>query len=604
MQRAFIILTILFLLASPEVFAQLSPGELTQSHADLEGIRNCTKCHVLGNKVSNDKCLECHKDLRARIQARKGYHASREVKGKDCASCHSEHHGRQFEMIRFDQKTFDHRLTGYELTGSHKKIDCRDCHKPDLISDREIRSRKKTFLGLSQDCAACHEDAHQRTLGTDCAACHTTDAFAPAVKFDHNKTAFALIGKHRQVDCASCHQEVTRDGKTFRQYADVPFSECSSCHDDPHQNHLLNHCSECHTEQGFDEFRGRVRFNHNRTDFPLKGKHQQTDCASCHTLDAAPRVLFQDRTGIQTSDCIQCHEDTHDGRFGNACANCHQEESFTSIKNLDQFDHSLTEFALLGKHQQVDCRDCHTESFLDPLPHNTCASCHADYHEGQFAREGTVRDCADCHTVDGFQGSLFTMEDHAQTAFPLDGAHLATPCFACHLKEEKWVFRDLGKECTACHADVHDGQIPEKYDPDHRCDVCHLTSRWRDSRFDHDQTPFQLLGIHVQQECRACHIPETGYPYGKFVGLASSCTGCHENVHGTQFDEDGSTDCKRCHGFDGWTADFFDHDRTAFPLEGRHAEIACDECHLPETENGVTFVRYKIEKFACIDCHK
>ncbi|MBK7344383.1 MAG: hypothetical protein IPJ06_15575 [Saprospiraceae bacterium] len=146
-----IISTCLFLLASLQANAQLSPGELTRSHADLEGIRNCTKCHVLGDKVSNDKCLECHKDLRSRIQSRKGYHTSREVKGKECASCHSEHHGRQFEMIRFDQKTFDHKLTGYELTGSHKKIDCRECHKPDLINDREIRARKIPSLDFPRN---------------------------------------------------------------------------------------------------------------------------------------------------------------------------------------------------------------------------------------------------------------------------------------------------------------------------------------------------------------------------------------------------------------------------------------------------------------------
>ncbi len=593
-----------FLVASLDVNGQLSPGELTRSHADLEGIRNCTKCHVLGDKVSNEKCLECHKDLRSRIQAKKGYHGSREVKGKECASCHSEHHGRSFEMVRFDQKTFDHKLTGYELTESHKKIDCRDCHKPDLIGNRDIRSRKNTFLGLPQDCAACHEDSHQRTLGTDCASCHTTEAFSPATKFDHNKADFTLIGKHRQVDCKECHKEEIREGKKFQRFTEVSFSECSSCHTDPHQNKLLQHCDECHTEQGFAEFRGRGRFNHSRTSFPLKGKHQHIDCSTCHRFDTSPRTIFTDRTGILTTDCKQCHEDVHEGRFGSNCVDCHQEESFSSISNLDNFDHDRTEFALLGKHQQVDCRNCHKESLLDPLPHNTCASCHTDYHEGQFAQKQPVRDCADCHSVQGFAGSLYSPEDHARSAFPLDGAHLATPCFACHLKKDKWTFRDLGNQCVDCHEDVHNGQIPLKYYPENRCDQCHLTSRWQDSRFDHDQTPFQLLGIHVQQKCRACHIPEPGFTYGKFVDLDASCMACHDNVHDRQFDQNGITDCARCHGFDGWTADHFDHDKTAFPLEGKHAEISCDECHQKVTENDVTFVLYKIEQFACIDCHK
>jgi len=37
-----------------------SPGPLAQGHADLEGLKNCTKCHVAGSKLSNDTCLACH----------------------------------------------------------------------------------------------------------------------------------------------------------------------------------------------------------------------------------------------------------------------------------------------------------------------------------------------------------------------------------------------------------------------------------------------------------------------------------------------------------------------------------------------------------------
>ena len=58
---------------------QISPGDLTSAHAHLEGISNCTQCHVLGDKVTNDKCLPCHKEINTRIQQRKGYHASSEV---------------------------------------------------------------------------------------------------------------------------------------------------------------------------------------------------------------------------------------------------------------------------------------------------------------------------------------------------------------------------------------------------------------------------------------------------------------------------------------------------------------------------------------------
>ena len=49
------------------LFAQISPGDLAQPHAHLEGMSNCTKCHILGEKVSNDLCLDCHTELKTRI---------------------------------------------------------------------------------------------------------------------------------------------------------------------------------------------------------------------------------------------------------------------------------------------------------------------------------------------------------------------------------------------------------------------------------------------------------------------------------------------------------------------------------------------------------
>lgn len=130
--------------------AQISPGDLTKAHAHLEGITNCTKCHVLGDKVSNEKCLDCHKEIKTRVDAKKGYHASTDVKGKDCFTCHSDHHGRSFEIIRFDTEAFNHELTGYKMTGAHKKLDCIACHKSELIGDAEIKRKKRPISDLKR----------------------------------------------------------------------------------------------------------------------------------------------------------------------------------------------------------------------------------------------------------------------------------------------------------------------------------------------------------------------------------------------------------------------------------------------------------------------
>ena len=597
-----------FLLVAGNLRAQLSPGDLSKAHAELEGISNCTKCHVLGQKVSNDKCLDCHKELKSRVVQNKGFHVSKEVKGKACASCHNEHHGRTFDLVRLDEDKFEHQLTGYELTGAHKKTECRECHKADYVSDITLKKKKTTFLGLKQSCGSCHEDVHQKTLSTnDCAKCHTTEDFKPASRFDHNRAKFALKGKHIEVDCIKCHKKELRNGKEFQHFTKIAFDNCSSCHDDTHRGQLGTNCKECHVEEAFTSQRGLSRFNHNNTVFPLKGKHKNVDCAKCHTLQGmTPLTVFQDKNGIPTTACAQCHEDKHQGKLGNNCAECHTENSFQKVNDLDNFNHARTDFPLLGKHVSVDCKECHkTANYTDPLPHNTCASCHEDHHEGQFTRaNGVTPDCSVCHHTDGFETSLYTLEMHSQTKFPLTGAHEATPCFACHRKEEKWVFRDIKQRCVDCHDDIHIGEIPTKYYPEQTCETCHATSSWKESQFNHNLTPFPLHGAHQKQACSACHLPDIIHPYGQFSGLHNRCADCHEDNHNRQFEQKGQTDCKRCHSEENWKIPRFNHNKTAFSLEGKHAKVACDACHKPVVIADKTIIQYKFKRFKCEDCHQ
>ena len=491
---------------------------------------NCTECHVLGKKVANNLCLECHDGIKSLIDHNEGYHASSEVMGKECASCHSEHHGRNFEMARFEEDKFKHQLSGFDLTGQHAKIDCRECHKPDLISSTDLKNRKNTFLGLGEDCVSCHEDVHQKTLTQDCASCHDTEAFEPAARFNHNQADFLLKGKHQEVACDKCHPIKQRNGKEFQQF-----------------------------------------------------------------------------TGLVFQDCASCHEDVHDNKFGNNCAECHSEESFLVASSLKNFDHQMTGFKLLGKHRSVDCRKCHVSSFTNPLPHNRCVSCHTDYHKREFVENGVNPDCAECHTVNGFENSRFTIDDHNQGGFPLEGGHLATPCFACHKQSSRWTFRGIGERCVDCHEDVHENYLDAKYYPNQSCTNCHVVNNWKENHFDHNQTDFVLAGVHSEQECMACHGPNENssvHPYENFRDVSMSCLNCHENVHYQQFEDRGVTDCKKCHGFANWDAIYFNHNQTAFKLDGKHAEIDCAGCHKETKEQGQIFVLYKIRRFKCIDCHQ
>lgn len=508
--------------------AQLSPGDLAEVHAQLEGMSNCTECHTLGQKVSNDKCLACHSEIKVRIDQQKGYHSSNEISGKECIVCHSDHHGRGFELIRFDKEKFDHNLTGYRLLGAHKKKDCKSCHKQDFISNKEIKKKKYTYLGLGTDCLSCHNDYHRSTMSSDCKKCHDFNLFKPAPKFEHNNAKFRLIGKHKDLSCTKCHKITTDNGQQFQEFA-----------------------------------------------------------------------------GIQFESCTSCHKDVHNNKFGQNCTQCHSEQSFHIIVGMSGFNHDRTNFKLEAKHRSLDCKKCHKNKLTDPVVHDRCSDCHKDFHAGQFVRSGQNPDCSDCHSIVGFTGSSFTIERHTYTEFPLVGAHLATPCFVCHKKEENWNFRNIGTQCTDCHDDIHSSYIDEKYYPEKQCKSCHTEFRWAEVSFDHLKTGYELLGAHKKQNCRACHfkLDATGQYKQQFAKLTSNCTECHDDKHNNQFEKNGITDCYKCHNFNNWKADKFNHNNTRFILDGKHKDLACSACHKNKKVGTTTFVQYKLNTLRCENCH-
>jgi hypothetical protein len=197
--------------------AQISPGDLTNAHSKFEGMSNCVLCHDLGAKVSNTKCLDCHQEIQTLLFQNKGFHATSKVKTQDCFKCHNEHHGRKFEMIRFDTKNFDHTSVGYKLEGAHASVDCRQCHAPGNIKNSEIKKRKDTYLGLQKDCLSCHDDYHQGALPNNCLQCHSMNAFSPVKEFDHDQANFKLRGEHQTIDCKACHLVTIKNGKEFQQ---------------------------------------------------------------------------------------------------------------------------------------------------------------------------------------------------------------------------------------------------------------------------------------------------------------------------------------------------------------------------------------------------
>jgi len=594
------------------MYGQISPGDLSEAHKELEGMSNCTQCHEIGNKVLNSKCLQCHDEIQSLIDQDRGYHASALVEKQDCFACHSDHHGRKFEMIRFDEDNFNHNEVGYALEGNHQIVDCRECHKPDYIENHEISMRENTFLGLEQECLSCHTDYHQNTLPKDCKQCHDMEAFKPASNFDHNEADFTLNGKHVDIECIECHKVITKDDLEFQEFTGLAFNDCLSCHDDAHNNKLPGDCKSCHRDTDFNLFFGQETFDHNTTNFTLKGKHKEVDCFSCHKETDKPLLVFQDNLRLNENSCVKCHDDQHEGKFGLDCAKCHRETSFLSIKKIENFDHSVTDYSLEGEHLEVDCKQCHTGRFSEAIDFSECKNCHDDYHKGEFIQNNISPDCIECHSInEGFEYSLYTLEQHQENIFPLEGAHVATPCYACHISEddERWTFRELGADCIDCHTDIHEGYISKTFYPNNDCKSCHVNDSWTELKsFDHTTTNWPLEGVHLETDCRACHFVENienkDVSEQKFTNLDTNCVSCHENVHDDSFAIDGVTDCVRCHVTSSWMPENFDHDTTNFPLEGKHKEADCKACHTSSIENGETVILYKLNKFECIDCHQ
>lgn len=95
-------------------------------------------------------------------------------------------------------------------------------------------------------------------------------------------------------------------------------------------------------------------------------------------------------------------------------------------------------------------------------------------------------------------------------------------------------------------------------------------------------------------------------------GEGAVCAHCHESPHGDTVPED--TGCASCHVDTGWTPSTFDltrHAATAFPLTGKHTDVACDTCHTqgrlsgqPTECAGCHVDRHRgILGDACTECH-
>jgi len=543
------IVVLLLLGAVAESRAQISPGELSSAHSGLEGMGNCTQCHTLGKSIGNEKCLMCHKELQARINARTGYHAG--LLSRPCMECHKEHHGSDFSLVRWDKKKFDHSATGFVLEGKHRSLECGQCHAQKNIHAKDVLLnselvKRGTYLGVTRECVACHKDPHGGALSSACTRCHSSETWKPAPGFSHERTRYPLTGKHVVVRCEGCHARKVNE--TIRmQFTGIPASRCSDCHGDPHAGRLKKNCDACHNTSGWTAAaRG---FDHSMTSFPLRGRHGQVRCEQCHTTGVAANVVSGKR-GFRIEKyqlCSDCHANPHGSQFATradrgVCTSCHAEQGWTE-KERTGFDHASTRFPLRGKHAQVACATCHVLSKqprvgivrVDTKAFNRCADCHADVHGGQFVGRTDGGSCESCHRESGFQPAVFTVDNHSASRFPLTGGHVAVACDRCHTTgivqgKQVRLFRwPAAVRCESCHKNIHGEQF-ERWIA-RGCGSCHTTSTWADMEYDHSLIGFAVTGKHRKVSCAGCHRMGKNVVW-QFTGTPKRCADCHKGSVG------------------------------------------------------------------------
>ena len=251
------------------------------------------------------------------------------------------------------------------------------------------------------------------------------------------------------------------------------------------------------------------------------------------------------------------------------------------------------------------CGDCHPSG--KRVDQGACLKCHGDIG-GRIAAgagmHGTVwrGACEGCHVehVGGgpptrWPGGGPNNLDHAQTGWPLDGAH-KTQCNKCHNKSNARgapTFLGLSKACASCHKDPHDGRFGTA------CASCHGESAWKDlseaglKGFDHDSARFQLRGAHTSVACAKCHFEPP-----KWTGLKfGACIDCHKDPHAGRL----GNGCTDCHEDTKWKPVSFKHIGAKHPgvsLGNGHAAVQCQTCHdkgnLAAPSRGTQ----------CVSCHK
>jgi hypothetical protein len=284
----------------------VSAYPLKGGHARVE----CAQCHLPKGKdtlfkIKFERCTDCHADKHVAQFVSAPYFNA-------CDRCHN--------LEAYKPSTFTlarHKDTHFLLTGGHVAVPCADCHKE---SGKFQPKPAVIYHWPNLNCTSCHADPHKgqfkdrmlqaRADGASggCEVCHSTKSWKELSRFDHAKTSFPLLGAHRATTCIDCHRPPNLETRLINVDFKAAPTACEDCHQDIHGKQFakaeVTRCVECHNSMKWKP----ALFDHEtRTQFSLRGAHQNVRCAECHKATqviASKTVLFYKPT---PKECAACH---------------------------------------------------------------------------------------------------------------------------------------------------------------------------------------------------------------------------------------------------------------------------------------------------------
>lgn len=551
---------------------------LNGAHAAIAN--ECALCHNGNYANTPSTCVGCHQ---AEFdQTTNPPHAASGF-NTECSGCHNEN--------AWVPATFDHDAQYFPIySGEHQGVwdQCTDCH-----------TQPGNFSVFT--CTTCHvpgetNEDHQGVNGYAyqsplCLACHPTGSAENIL--DHSATNFPLTGAHTMVDCLDCHAS---------GFAGTP-TACDACHQ-PAYNQSVNpshvalalptDCIICHTT---DPDWAPAQFPNHNEYYPLNGAHAAiaNQCASCHNGNY----------NNTPATCVGCHQPEYNQttdpphaaiQFPTDCAACHTEEAWTPA---EYEDHDNLYFPIYsGPHQGEwdQCSDCHTNA--NNYAVFSCTTCHTpsptnQQHAGVSGYIYQNAVCLACHPTGTATGAF----NHANSNFPLTGAHATVDCLDCHASG----YQGTSTECDACHLPDYN----QATNPSHinlnlstDCVSCHTTEpNWNPALFPDHNSYYPLVGAHAAfaDQCVTCHN-------GNYNNTPNTCVGCHlDDYNGTNDPDHQAANfpqtCETCHNQTAWTPSTWDHDAMYFPIySGSHEDEwdQCTDCHTNPSNYSL---------FTCITCH-